>query len=249
MIINTQSETVSFSALDSDRFGLRIARATLTQDTLDHAIDFCASEKIEMLIARCPTHDLQTVQDMERRGFELMDTLVYYRFDLTKRAVPAEQKKILVRSIEPGDEVQVRSVAAAAFRGYSGHYHADRRLDQNKCDEAYASWAERSCVPNTAADQVLVAEPSHKVVGFGTLRINSPKEVEGVLYAVAPECQGKGICGALMVGSLEWCQSQGAQAMIISTQITNVAMQRVWCRVGFEPMHAFYTFHKWFDPQ
>jgi hypothetical protein len=50
-----------------------------------------------------------------------------------------------------------------------------------------------------------------------------------------------------MIGSLQWCRSQGAQRMIISTQVVNVSMQKVWCRVGFEPSHSYYTFHKWFS--
>jgi hypothetical protein len=34
--------------------------------------------------------------------------------------------------------------------------------------------------------------------------------------------------------------------MLISTQITNVAVQKVWTRLGFEPSRSYYTFHKWF---
>jgi GNAT superfamily N-acetyltransferase len=176
-----------------------------------------------------------------------MDTLVYYRFDLTKRAIPEDTGNFPVRRLRPGDEEQVRLVAVAAFKGYKGHYHADRRLDRRRCDEGYVSWAERSCIPKTAAAEVLVAESNGEVVGFATLRLNSAEEAEGLLYAVAPEWQGRGIGPSLMIRSLQWCRSQGAQRMIISTQVTNVSMQKVWCRVGFEPSHSYYTFHKWFS--
>jgi len=140
-------------------------------------------------------------------------------------------------------------VASEAFKGYMGHYHADRRLDSSKCDAGYSSWAERSCTARDAADEVLVAEHGGKVTGFATLRLNSPQEVEGLLFAVAPESQGKGICRSFMVRSLQWCQEQGAKRMVISTQVTNVSMQKVWCRTGFEPSRSYYTFHKWFTPE
>jgi GNAT superfamily N-acetyltransferase len=68
-----------------------------------------------------------------------------------------------------------------------------------------------------------------------------------LLFAVAPEFQRRGICGALMIGSLEWCRAQRAKHMIISTQITNVSMQKVWSRVGFELSYSLYTFHRWFE--
>jgi len=242
------SGVAAFSRLDSDRFGIRAARAHIVPETLARVLDFCAAEKIDLLVARCATGDLMAAQSMERLGFQLMDTLVYYRFDLSRRQIPEDKSGFLVRRLRQDDNERVRAIASAAFKGYMGHYHADRRLDREKCDEAYASWAERSCT-KAAADEVLVAEHGGSVAGFGTLRMNSPQETEGLLYAVAPEFQRRGICSSLIAGSLEWTRSQGAHRMLISTQITNVSMQKVWCRLGFEFSHSYYTFHKWFDDE
>ena len=247
MVNITESETVVFSQIESERFGVRVARANVVPDNLLQVLHFCVAKKIDLLIARCATNDLVATQNMEMQAFNLMDTLVYYRFDLSKRAIPEDTGEFLVRRLQPGDEEQVRITASVAFKGYMGHYHADRRLDRRRCDEAYTSWAERSCVRKTAADEVLVAENNGKVTGFGTLRTNSAQEVEGLLFAVAPEWQGHGVCRSLMICSLQWCHSQGAQRMVISTQVTNVSMQKVWCRVGFELSHSYYTFHKWFN--
>lgn len=244
MIVET--ELAAFSQLDSDRFGIRVARAQIVPETLSRVLDFCAAEKIDLLIARCASGDLAAAQGMETQGFQLMDTLVYYGFDLSRRAMPEDKSVFHVRRVRSEDHEQVRTIASAAFKGYMGHYHADRRLDRDKCDQAYASWAERSC-SKAAADEVLVAEQDRDVAGFGTLRMNSPQETEGLLFAVAPRFQGRGVCPSLMLHSLGWTRSQGAQRMLISTQITNVSMQKVWCRVGFEFSHSYYTFHKWFD--
>lgn len=244
MVVDT--EAAVFSHLDSERFGIRAARAHLVAENLSRALEYCVGEKIDLLIARVSTGDVIAAQKMEEQGFRLMDTLVYYRFDLSKRTIPEDTSRLQVRRLRPEDHEQVRAVASAAFRGYMGHYHADRRLDRRKCDEAYASWAERSCT-RAAADEVLIARDGENLAGFGTLRMNSPEEAEGLLFAVAPEWQGRGVCPALMIRSLEWSRSQGAQRLLISTQITNVSMQKVWCRLGFEFSHSFYTFHKWFD--
>ncbi len=242
-------DIVAFSEIDSERFGVRIARAQIVSNTLSKVLEFCGAERVDMLIARCATNDLATAQSMETNGFLLMDTLVYYGFDLTKKVIPDDTGEFLVRRLRAGDEVDLRIVASAAFKGYVGHYHADRRLDSRKCDEGYNSWAERSCAESGAANEVLVADDGGRVVGFATLRMNSPQEVEGLLFAVAPEFQGKGICRSFMIRSLEWCRDHGATHMIISTQVTNTSMQKVWCRTGFEPSHSFYTFHKWFTTE
>ncbi|MFZ0278249.1 MAG: GNAT family N-acetyltransferase [Candidatus Sulfotelmatobacter sp.] len=239
-------ETIALSEIDSERFGIRVARAQVEGKNLSQIIDFCAAEQIKLLIARCATKDLRTVQEMESRGFLLMDTLVYYSFDLARRTIPEDAPRVHVRKFVRDDTAQVETVAAEAFKGYYGHYHADPRLDQRKCDEGYVSWAVRSLSSKQVATEVLVAEIDKKIVGFLTLRLNSPEEMEGLLIGVAPEGQGIGVGRSLMVNGLELCKRQQAKRMLISTQVTNVAVQKVWCRVGFEPADSYYTLHKWF---
>ncbi len=249
MTVHTpEAEAVAtLSELETERFGVRAARARVVRETLPRVLDFCLAERVELLIARCATTDLAAAQAMETHGFLLMDTLVYYGFDLSKKPIPEHSGEFLVRQFQPNDGDQVRLVAAGAFKGYMGHYHADPRLDRRQCDETYTSWAERSATLKSAADEVLVAEHDGNIVAFATLRRNSPEEGEGLLFAVAPEYQKRSVCRALMIHSLLWCRSQGATRMVISTQVTNVSMQKVWCRVGFEPSTSYYTFHKWFD--
>jgi ribosomal protein S18 acetylase RimI-like enzyme len=241
-----KEENIAFSEIDSERFGVRVARAQVEGKNLSQIIDSCAVEQIKLLIARCATKELRTIQEMESRGFLLMDTLVYYSFDLTKGAIPDDASSAHVRKIARDDAAQLEAVAAAAFKGYFGHYHADSRLDQGKCDEGYVSWAVRSCTSKQVATEVLVAEIDNEIVGFLTLRLNSPEEMEGLLFGVAPEGQGIGVGHSLMVNGLKLCKKQQVKRMVISTQVTNVAVQKVWCRVGFEPAHSYYTLHKWF---
>jgi GNAT superfamily N-acetyltransferase len=105
----------------------------------------------------------------------------------------------------------------------------------------------RSCTASDVADEVLVAEKGGEVLGFATLRLNSPAQGEGVLFAVVSAAQGQGIYRSFMIGGMHWCAARGATSMVVSTQLTNIAVQKVWVRVGFEPDHATYTFHKWFE--
>jgi GNAT superfamily N-acetyltransferase len=244
---NTANESAVYSEVDSERFGVRVARANVVSENFPRVMDFCSAERIDLLIARCPTSELDTVHKMESAGFSLMDTLVYYGFDLLRGAIPEDSPRALVRKILPEDQAQVERVAAAAFHGYYGHYHADPRLDQGKCDQGYVAWAVRSCTLRNVATEVLIAERENRIVGFATLRLNSKEEGEGVLFGVAPEAQGAGIYRSFMVSGLQWCKQQQVKRMIVSTQVTNVAVQKVWCRLGFEPGYSYYTLHKWFS--
>ncbi len=243
----THSVVVEFSPLDSERFSIRVARAAhITGSNLSEILDFCASTSIDLLIARCETDDIGVAQRIEKHGFLIMDTLVYSKFDLIKDKIPDEPLNAEIRTYRSEDRPWVRQIAAGAFKGYRGHYHADPKLDSGKCDEAYVSWAERSCDSKSVADEVLIAEYANRPAAFATMRLNSPQEAEGVLFAVAPDVQGRGIFRSLLIGAMRWCKEKKVDRMLYSTQLTNIAAEKVLCRVGFQASHSLYTFHKWF---
>lgn len=239
---------INLSAIDEKHFGIRTARASnVTVEGLSQVLDFCQTNNVVLLIARCLTCNTQAAQEMERYGFLLMDTLIYYERILAKPPAPTYTGPVVVRPMQPGEEEDVIRIAGESFRKYIGHYHADSRLDRTKCDEAYMSWAARSCGSSKIADEVLVAELDGTIEGFLTLRFLDLQEGEAALFAVAPTAQGLGIGQALMIHAMQWFRSRNATRMLISTQIINIAAQKSWARVGFEMSHAYYTFHKWFD--
>lgn len=244
----SEQPIVMLSEVDSERYGISIARAKdVTQDNFQSIMDFCHEQGVQMLIARTRTTHLPVAQTMESHGFRIMDTLVYYQFDFNRADIPENRSDISVRSATASDERAVGEVARDAFRGYYGHYHADPRLDTRDSNEAYVAWAMQSCTSREFADEVLVAEYDGAVVGFATLRMNNPQEGEGVLFGVASHMQGHGIYRSFMIHAMAWCKHRGAERIVVSTQITNIAVQKVWSRLGFHLSHAYYTFHKWFD--
>jgi GNAT superfamily N-acetyltransferase len=240
---------IALSPIDEARFGIRTAKVTgLTEACLPETLEFCDREGVRFLIARCLASDLSLVHRLERDGFLLMDTLVYYRRkNLADIPVIADPPDIVVRPVQLGEETLVRVIAEQSFQGYGGHYHADPRLDRRHCDEAYVDWAVRSCDLRGAESDVLVAATPHGLLGFATLRLATPGEGEGVLFCVAPPAQGKGIYRLFMIRGMEWSRAHGAKRMIVSTQATHLVVQKAWVRLGFEPSELYYTFHRWFD--
>jgi GNAT superfamily N-acetyltransferase len=242
-----QSSPVEFSPIDSARFLIRVARAhRVTELNLPEILDFCTANRIDLLIARCCTDDIRAAQNMQGQAFLIMDTLVYFTFNLVEHLIPSDSVETKIRSHRPEDTAQVREIAATAFQGYRGHYHADPKLDFQKCNEAYVSWAERACTSRGVSDEVLIAEHANRPVGFASMRLNSSREAEGILFAVAPEAQRLGTFRSLLISSMHWAKQKNMNRMVYSTQLINVPVQKVLCRVGFEPSRSYYTFHKWF---
>lgn len=238
---------IDVSQLDNERFGVVTARADhITASDLSAVDAFCKAHNVKLLIARVGVQHLDAVQQMEADGFRLMDTLVYYAFKYNHNEIPMTRGRHSLRAIKPEEADRAAEIARQSFEGYFGHYHADPRLDNEVCDAIYTDWANRSA-RGELADFVFGAYLDDHLMSFATMRLSESDEGEGVLFAVAPEAQGQGIYQAMMVHGLRWVRGQGGQRMVVSTQITNVAVQKVWARVGFEFDRAYYTFHKWFD--
>ncbi|MEM9952581.1 MAG: GNAT family N-acetyltransferase [Chloroflexota bacterium] len=238
---------ISLSDIDKKRFGITVAIAQdIAMDDIEATEHFCIDNHVEMCITRVATTDLQVIQKLEDIGYRLMDTLVYYAFKFNKKVIPDDTNDHYIRPAQANDAESVVDIATASFKGYFGHYHADPRLPNDKCDEVYIDWAEKSVRSREITDAVLIVENDGQLNGFATMRQLSEADGEGVLFGVAPHAQGQGIYRTMMIHGMRWCKQQGLSRMLVSTQITNIAVQKVWARLGFEMNHGYYTLHKWF---
>jgi GNAT superfamily N-acetyltransferase len=238
---------LSLSPLDHARFGVVTAKAALTAaDDAAEAGDWCRAHGVQLLIARVPTSAAALAQQLERHGAELADTLLYYtraRLHTGEAALPDGYRWRLATA---ADADAVAALAALTFAGYAGHYHADARLDRASADLVYVDWAANSCRNGAVADAVLLIEHAGQPVAFATLKDRGAPLFEGVLFGVHPGHQGRGLYQALMLQAQHWGGDAGFGAMTVSTQVVNLAVQKVWCRLGFEPSSSYYTFHQWF---
>lgn len=185
------SSSFTLSKLDEERFGILSARAEVDSlEGLEEIEAWCNEGSVVFLVARVPTESLNVVQEMERRGYFLTDTLLFLERDLINRELPQPTGSVVVRPARDGEAVRVREIAALAFDGYLGHYHADANFEKEVCDDIYADWAYRGCLDRTVANQVLVAEDIKEVIGFCLIRIEDGNVAVGTLYGVHPGCPG-----------------------------------------------------------
>lgn len=240
---------ITLSDLDRQRFGVVTAKAALDgSEAVPDVMQWCAGHAVQMLIARCPTAELAQVQQLEAAGAFLTDTLVYFNKRHIGAAAVELPEGYASRLANAADSEAVGALAGLTFAGYLGHYHADPRLDPRQADQVYLEWAAKSCANPAVADAVLLIEGGGEIAAFATLKVHGPREFEGVLFGVHPGHQGKRLYHALMQLAQNWACERDIAHMLVSTQVTNLSVQKVWCRQGFEPMKSYYTFHKWFTP-
>lgn len=246
--MNRENYSVTLSDIDEERFGIKTAKVwEIKPGGIEEVLRFCQDNNVKFIIARCRTNELNLAREMEEMGFQLMDTLIYYLCNLRKNPLPEYVSEIVVRPFRAGEENIIRSISAEAFEGYLGHYHTDTRLDRAKCDEVYADWAYKSCFFKEVADEVFIAEYRGKIIGFGAVRANITGEGEYILAGILNEYQGHGAFRMITINCMRWCIERGINTIITSTNITNLASQKVQIRLGFDPSYSYYIFHKWVD--
>ena len=142
------------------------------------------------------------------------------------------------------DAIELDALVACTFDGYVSHYHANPRLDPALILAGYTEWAAGYLAGQAPGRTAWVARRSGVLVAFACCQHDAQgQECEGVLYGVHPDHSGGGIYGDLIRYTQAQYRARGYRTMTVSTQIWNLAVQKVWGREGFVLDRAYDTFH------
>jgi ribosomal protein S18 acetylase RimI-like enzyme len=241
------------SSLDRNRFGIVTVKAEGLESPkdVDECIFFSQHHNAELLIARLDATKLEAAQRIEAIGAILCDTLIYYELRCRDVKSPAgsfsvDQDAFQLREMKAEDQLAVIDIARKAFSGYFGHYHSDSRLNKRDCDDTYVSWCENIARNIGEVNKIIVAEDAEGICGFLIMKVHSDNRLELVLSGVAKRIEGRGVYRRMIQKGTEYAAAAGLKRVFTSTQIINLAVQRVWIAQGFFPVKFEHTFHKWF---
>lgn len=231
----------SISPLDSQRFGVVVARADgVSAKDLPALLSFCEQHDVELLIARCEGTDKAAAQSLADAGMVLLEAQRTYRGPIVP-TTPAPD----IREAVAEDSATIEELARSGFGDMAGHYHADPRLAADACRDAYVDWALRG-LAGEAADVFYVAEVDGLTAGFGMFT-QSGDEVRVQLATVAPWARGRGIYVDFLHRGMAWGSGRGANHLTGVTPFDNIPAQRSFTKAGMRPVASTSTFHGWRD--
>jgi ribosomal protein S18 acetylase RimI-like enzyme len=233
--------SITVSPLESEHFGLVVARADAVEDEqIPALLSFCERNEVELVIARCDGRDLAAARGLIDAGMVRLEAQIAYEGKLWEIPNANEVREGTERDLEA-----VAEVARRAFCDMPSHYHVDPRLPLEACNEAYVDWTRRG-LRGEAADAFFVAELDGRAVGF-TMFGGEGDRVHSILSAVDPDYQRRGLYSSLFARGMEWGLERGAERMFIVTPHGNIAAQRNQIRLGLKPVGSTATFHGWRD--
>lgn len=238
-------KTLAPSTLDSERFGLRVFRGTISKVEPKALASEILTAACDVAIIRVPSSASARMATLARWSLPVLhaDTLVYYRCDLSRyQPKPLRNTDIEFSVASAADMAELRLMIADTFRNYQSHYHANPMFPCDKILAGYQQWAENHVA---GEDRTLwTARRGGRLVAFAACQ-DAPDhdQAEGILYGVSPQDAGGGLYGDLIRHTQADAKSRGLATMKVSTQVGNLAVQKVWAREGFYMFEALDTFH------
>lgn len=237
-------DLLSPSPLDSARFDLDVVRGKQLDPDSKAIAKAIFETDCDLAIIRVPSA-ANGIHGVSRWSLPLIhaDTLVYYTCDLRRYSpAPLRNPDLTFRKAAPGDMVALRELISETFRHYRSHYHANPLLDPARILAGYQEWAEGHAL--TPDRNLWIAEREGRLAAFAACSESADGLTgEGVLYGVSPLESGGGIYGDLIRHTQADFAARGFSTMLVSTQVNNFAVQKVWAREGFYLFEAWDTYH------
>jgi GNAT superfamily N-acetyltransferase len=248
------------SRLESDAFGFSVARLSIGgawANDLPNA-DELASRVLRLveqasentIIVRFPSELVQVarLQWPGTRRAQHAGTLLYWDDPLTAASLLTIglEAEVHKRGSPATDEfvAATLSIVADSFEGYLNHYVYNEQIPAAVARDGYVDWARRT-IADTESAAVLLREEG-EAIAAATLRFHvaGPTVVcEVELAAVASSRQSAGVYQDLWGVIRQAAHDAGAERLIISTQASNMKVQRAWARLRLLPLASFDTVH------
>lgn len=239
------SPEISFSQVESNRFNLQVFRAKFEDFNPEYLRENLIEEKADILILRMPSDHKANHYKVAKIGYDYIhaDTLVYYTCSLTQQEIRPLKNDLQFEQVTSQTASRLKEIVPIIFTAYQNHYFSNPMLDPAAILEGYVEWASNYWDEEENKISWFVKKAG-EIAGFATCSFDTEhNECEGVLYGVMPGASGGGIYSDIIRFTQAYFKKLEYKNMLVSTQVQNYAVQKVWSREGFFISRSWDTFH------
>lgn len=243
------------SDIESEIFNLEVSRLKLI--LLDASVDIrmrrelirkaIKLERPELVVARIPLYDIQSIQALELEGAFLTDVLLTFYKNLDPiTSYKKWRSKNEVEIVKVAERYMNKIVEIAGNLFTKSHFFMDPFLPRDRCKEVYSKWVITSL--KESSNLSLIAKVNNEVAGFiitRTIPVGAKYFYAIIdLIGVKEEYQGKGIGSSLLSNMLRIISSH-ALSVYVGTQANNVKAVSLYQKFGFKQSFTEATLHLW----
>jgi dTDP-4-amino-4,6-dideoxy-D-galactose acyltransferase len=142
--------------------------------------------------------------------------------------------------IKPFTEVLKDQLLALALEsGIHSRFNTDPNFKNGEFQKLYQVWIQKA----VDEKQVLIAD---EISGFVTYEVSEAAAQIG-LIAVDPQHRGKGLAKRLVKAAEKYAFQDGAHALSIGTQQTNLPSCNLYQKLGYTEKEKVFVYHYWRD--
>ncbi len=253
---------LTFSGLESQRFGLSVARIAVgigwpqqfsqltgVADSIRTQLESCDND---VVIMRYPSETPELPSISVPSGWQILPagSLMYWEADLAsyeEAQVPNDMSSeclldpVVDRSEAYGQ--QALEIIADSFSGYTNHYSANPLFDRKLVAKGYLEWAANTL--SLSSGYACVLSQNGHMIGVATVVASKDDDCvdEIELAGLSRKAQGQGRYRYLLDAVAHSARDRGKRKIVISTQSHNIRVQRAWARAGLLPYLSVETVH------
>lgn len=238
---------LEYSDIESRRFNFNVYRGVCEDIKEKNILEFILENNVDVAIIRVPSGNQKKIFRLNKLGmpYIIADALVFYCVNLSKYS-PRDLKNkdiIFVKCSQDGHNV-LGELVENIFQDYDNHYFSNPLLGKSLIMEGYKEWAQSYVTNERDGCVSWIIKKSDSPIGFATCKFNEENsQCEVVLNGVVPNEAGRGIYSDLIRFIQNYFKNKGFATMLVSTQLQNYAVQKVWNREGFVIEKSYITIH------
>ena len=204
------------------------------------------TKKAKYIISRPRSSDFSSIHCLEDQDFKLIDCILTYSYNLEKFNYNSNKMQYDFEFASSKDFCQVESIGSKIFT--KDRFHNDPFIKKRIAVSLHRDWLKNS-LRGIAADTVIVAKSSSKVLGFITCKLhkytnNGLTIGEIVLVGTNRDYRGIGVGYHIILEALKWFNDNKTKIVSVGTQINNFQANRLYQKCGFKLSDSSITFRK-----
>lgn len=236
--------SITFSKTESLRFQKKIHRGSYEKISVKDIKEEFSLHHPDMIIVRYPVSQQSELYkfNIENINYLVADSLLYYKCNLNKLDInPLKNNDLTIQKIGLDYQEMLADLIDVVFQNYRNHYSSNPLFNVKDIIEGYKEWANSFLLDENK--DVFLFTKGKLATAFATCSLDQNNESEGVLYGVHPDFSGNGLYTDLIRYTMNYYKQLGVSQMNVSTQLQNIAVQKVWMREGFVIDKAYITVH------
>lgn len=242
---STHDLTLRESPAESDAAGVRVGRLEIPVEShvdvsqLRHCL---LKSPYDVVVLRYPADNSDLAFGLNAGDLTAIqaDTLLYFEASCGPGLEP--RSSLTLREASSTHAQDVAALVLDVFGDYTNHYAANPLLQRISIADAYKEWVIRS-IDNSESATLIASNTEFQDIGICMVDLSQEDYDEILLAGVAGEHRRQGHYFEMLKQVMLRSSSNGKSHVVISTQASNIAVMRAWCKLGFQPSLALNTLH------